>query len=326
MGRDVKVAIVGVGGIVLNQHLKHLAAMPNVKIAGYLRNKSGRAEAAAKDYGGRLYDSVDQVAADDGVDAVYVSVPPFAHGEIELKLLAAKKALFIEKPLAIDLPTAERIHNAAIAAGVVTAVGYHWRYQTTVDRMRECLAGKEILGGVGFWCGDRPGVWWWRDKSTSGGQAVEQTTHIFDLANYLVESKPVSVYATGRRSSLYAADPKHSVEDVSTAQVQYANGVTLSIWSSDVMNGKASKVGLEIFAVGGRYEVGFEKLNCRERDEVVEVSNEGNPYQRLNDAFIHALATGDRSRIRSDYASAMLAHRVTTGVERSIASGSVEKL
>jgi len=326
MSRSVSVAIVGVGGIVLSQHLKHLAAMPNVKIAGYLKNKSGRAEEAAKQYGGRLYDSVDQIAADGSVDAVYISVPPFAHGENELKLIAAKKALFIEKPIAIDLATAERINDAAATAGVVTAIGYHWRYQTTVDRVRQCLAGKEILGGVGLWCGDRPGVWWWRDKSTSGGQAVEQTTHIYDLANYLVDSKPVSVYATGRRASVYAGDPKHSVEDVSTAQVQYANGVAVNVWSSDVMKGNASKVGLELFAVDGRYEVGFEKLTCRDNDGVVEVSNEGNPYQRLNDAFIHAVATGDRSRIRSDYASAMITHRVTTGVERSIASGAVEKL
>lgn len=323
MGKDVTVAVVGVGGIVLSQHLRHLAAMPNVRIAGYLKNKSGRAEQAAGQYGGRLYDTVDQIAADSAVDAVYVSVPPFAHGDIELKLLKAGKALLVEKPLGVDLQTAEGIGRAVEAAGVVTAVGYHWRYQTTVDEVISRLKDKAVIGGCGFWCGDRPGVWWWRDKATSGGQAAEQTTHVFDMANYLVGSRPVSVYATGRQLGVHT-DEKHTVDDVSVAQVRYENGVALSIWSSDVMQGPASKIGLEIFAVDGRYDIGFKTLTCRDANGVSEIENAGNPYQRMTEAFIHAVATGDRSGIRSDYANALITHRVTMAVERSIASGKIE--
>jgi predicted dehydrogenase len=41
-------------------------------------------------------------------------------------------------------------------------------------------------GGIpGYWVGGMPGVWWWRRRDTSGGQAVEQTIHLFDLARYL---------------------------------------------------------------------------------------------------------------------------------------------
>lgn len=325
MSGRIGVAIVGVGGIVVGQHLKHLAALPNVQIVGYLRNKSGRAAKAAEEFGGRLYDTIDQIADDPAVHAVYVSVPPFAHGETELKLLQAGKALMVEKPLGLDLTTAEQIGREAAAAGVVTAVGYHWRYQSTVDHVRECLAGRAIIGGFGAWCGGRPDVWWWRDKATSGGQAVEQTTHVYDMANYLIDSPPVSVYATGRQIGVYT-EPQHTVDDVSVAQVRYANGVAVSVWSSDVMTGPAARIGLELFAVNGRYDVGFNHLACHDETGTKELKNEGNPYQRLTVAFIKAVATGDRSDIRSTYDQALVTHRVTMAVERSIASGDVETI
>ena len=271
-----------------------------------------------------MYDSADALVSDPAVDAVYISVPPFAHGQLELKALAAGKALFIEKPIATDLPTAESIAEKARVANAIVSVGYHWRYQSTTDELLRRTRGRPILGATAWWCGGRPGVWWWRDHSTSGGQPVEQTTHLFDLANYIIGAKPISVYATGRKLDVFRDDPKHTVDDVSIAQVRYDNGVAISVWSSDVMNGRSSITGIEFYGIDCRYEIGHGTLTVCDREHATEIKNEGNPYQRANAAFIHAVATGDRSLILADYETSLTTHRVTMAVERSIASGRVE--
>ena len=59
---------------------------------------------------------------------------PFAHEDQEL--LAAEKGihLFVEKPIVNNLDKAREIHDAIHKSKVITAVGYHWRYQSNTDR------------------------------------------------------------------------------------------------------------------------------------------------------------------------------------------------
>ncbi|HEV7299927.1 MAG TPA: Gfo/Idh/MocA family oxidoreductase [Tepidisphaeraceae bacterium] len=324
MADRVGVAIIGVGGIVLNEHMKHLSAMSDVTFVGYLHNKSGRAAQAAQEYGGRVFDTIDDLLDDPKVQAVYLSVPPYAHGEIESKVIRAGKALFIEKPLGTKLETALEVGQQVEEARAIVAVGYHWRYQSTTAELRRRMAGVPVVGATGWWCGGRPDVWWWRDKATSGGQPTEQTTHIFDLANYLIDADPVCVLATGRQLGVFADDPKHTVDDVSLAQVHYANGAAISVWSSDVMTGPAARISLEIYGIDRRYEIGLKTMKCWEKSGCSEIPHEGSAYFRENEAFIQAVRTGDPSGLLATYETSLVTHRVTMAVERSIRSGKME--
>jgi len=62
------------------------------------------------------------------LDAVYVALPPFAHGEIEHAVIDAGKAILVEKPLAIDMGVARAIDAHIREAGVINSVGYQGRY------------------------------------------------------------------------------------------------------------------------------------------------------------------------------------------------------
>ena len=64
-------------------------------------------------------------------------------------------------------------------------MGYHWRYLDTVDEARARLADNPAQLMTGFWLDQTPPPeWWWREDA-SGGQVVEQATHIIDLARFL---------------------------------------------------------------------------------------------------------------------------------------------
>jgi Oxidoreductase family, NAD-binding Rossmann fold len=86
-----------------------------------------------------------------GVDAVYVCVPPFAHGTPETAVLSARLPLFVEKPLAATAETAERLGARVAAAGASrsrsgTAPGW---LIAAVRRKRSGLQRPEV-SGAGF--------------------------------------------------------------------------------------------------------------------------------------------------------------------------------
>ena len=80
---------------------------------------------------------------------------------------------------------------------------------------------------MGYWMGGFPGVLWWRRMEQSGGQMVEQTTHIFDLARYLCgEVQEVyAVYANRGQKQI----PEYNIYDVGTATLRFASGVVGTI-------------------------------------------------------------------------------------------------
>ena len=101
----VKVAFVGIGGI-MEVHLRNLSAMKDVRMVAYCDTDIERAKRAAKVYGGRSYTDVRRMYDKERPRAVFVAVPPFAHGEPEIE--AAKRGihLFVEKPIALTRDTA----------------------------------------------------------------------------------------------------------------------------------------------------------------------------------------------------------------------------
>ena len=135
-----------------------------------------QAEKMAAEFGGRVFDSAEALARE--VDAFYICLPPFAHGEAERAAIHARKPFFVEKPVALTMQTAREIEREVARTGLITCVGYHWRYSMPLDRAREILAGATIGMVLGYWMGGgpkpgttfRPG-YWWGVKAKSGGLA-----------------------------------------------------------------------------------------------------------------------------------------------------------
>jgi len=76
------------------------------------------------------------------LDAVFICVPPNAHGDIENLAVNSQTPMFIEKPLAHDLATAEDL-ALRIAGRVAVAVGYQWRQLSFLPEVLERLSRTE---------------------------------------------------------------------------------------------------------------------------------------------------------------------------------------
>src|SRR5829696_1304578 len=96
-----RVGLIGAGGVA-RRHARVLTALPDVQVAGITDVRQAAAEGLAAELGTRAFPDV-ATLLEEGLDAAYVCVPPFAHGLAERAVIATGIPLFIEKPIAIDL-------------------------------------------------------------------------------------------------------------------------------------------------------------------------------------------------------------------------------
>lgn len=107
--------------------------------------------------------------------------------------------------------------------GTVTASGFQCRYADSIVQpaLKFCKENRVVLidcsriGGV-------PGMYWWRKKDLSGGQAVEQTIHQFDIIRYFLgeAGEPVEAFSYNGRGFVTEEEwPGYDTDDVSADNV-----------------------------------------------------------------------------------------------------------
>ncbi|TCM90971.1 putative dehydrogenase [Paenibacillus sp. BK033] len=320
----LRIGIAGTGWFG-RMHAEKLAAMDGVSVSAFCGTSLDKAETAARPYSdARGYDTIEAMLEDRKLDAVYICTPPFAHGEIELALVERGIPFLVEKPIGVDEETPSRIRQAIADKGLITSVGYHFRYMDSTNHAKELLADRTPLMALGQWMGSMPGVYWWRKMETSGGQFVEQTTHIVDLTRYLLGDVN-EVYAAYGSRHMAQVEEGVTVPDVGTVTIKLASGAVATI-SNTCAIPAGGHAGLQIYTNTGVLQVTGEALVDIEADKKTEYKSSNNPYVRENEAFLHAVRTGDSSQILSTYEDAWETHRVTMAANESARTGLPVKL
>ncbi|MES3098720.1 glycosyltransferase [Sphingomonas faeni] len=311
-----RIGFIGAGGIA-NRHFGVLEQFDDVAIVAVADVDMARATEAAGRFGARAFDDAAAMLAAVDLDALYICVPPFAHGEPERLAIEHTLPFFVEKPVALDLGTAEDIAAAVDRLGLVTAVGYHWRYLDTVDEVKALLSATPARLLSGYWLDSTPPPRWWWKKDASGGQMLEQTTHLVDLARYLV-GDVVRVYGQSGHIDR-AAFPGLDVATTSTAMLTFASGAIANLASTCLLNWN-HRVGLHLFGEGLAIEL-------TDRDVMIDIGR-GRPVRGtgsdpvvLEDRdFIDAVRGGE-NRIRCPYPAALETLRLALAIERSAVEG-----
>jgi predicted dehydrogenase/glycosyltransferase involved in cell wall biosynthesis len=314
--RMTRIGFIGAGGIA-HRHFGVLEQFEDVEIVGIADVDRPRAEEAAARFGARAFVDIEAMLDETAPDAVYICVPPFAHGAPERAAIARGLPFFVEKPVALDIATADAIAEEVAAAGLVTAVGYHWRYLDTVDEVRGLLAANPARLMSGYWLDSTPPPQWWWHEDRSGGQMVEQTTHLIDLARYLAGDVTRVFGLAGHTDR--AAFPGLDVATVSTASLQFADGAIANLASTCLL-GWNHRVGLHLFGDGLAIEL-------TDRELMVDVGRgrpvrgaQGDPVWREDRDFVDAVGGGE-NRIRCSYAEAVETHRVALAIGASARTG-----
>jgi len=319
MAKTVRVGFVGTGGIATGMHMKQLAEVADVEIVALTDVSRERAQAAADQYGGKIYANHQEMLAQAEMDALYVCLPPSAHTDAEI--IAAGKGihLYVEKPIVIDMEKGLQIAEAIKKAGVISAVGYQLRYSSAVQWVKDFLRGKQVSMVAGNRWGGIPGDenHWWRVMDVSGGMFHEMATHGMDFIRYVV-GDVASVYARYSLTVLKGMQ-NLTVPDSQVIVMEFKNGAT-GYYSTNCA----------LTAGGGWTSTDFilKDLLVRHSWSGVTVSPEGAvtvelPEEKMNadEAFIEAIRTGDHSLVLTDYFDGLKTSEVTLGANESARTG-----
>jgi len=166
-----------------------------------------------------------QIAHSKDVDAIVVATPPYYHPQHLEAVVAAGKHVYLEKPVAVDVPGAQRVVEIGKrAAGKLSLdVGFQIRdcppFVELVRRIHGGALGNIVCGEAHYLTGyiDRP-AWpnaspaerrlrnWVYDRALSGDIIVEQNIHVIDICNWILKGHPLKASATGGRQGRPASD------------------------------------------------------------------------------------------------------------------------
>lgn len=319
----LKIALVGAGSVA-RRHVDVLHRLGGARVVSVTDAHAPAAQALATELDTRSFTDPEHALDAVGADAVYVCVPPFAHGPGELAALDRGKALFVEKPVGLGLDVAEQIGARVEQAGTVTGTGYHWRCLDTAELARQLLAESPPLLANGYWLDKRPPVPWWGRMDRSGGQVVEQLTHVLDTARYLL-GEAVEVYAAGARKAPDGAPQDYGdVDDATAATVRFRSGAVATLAATSVL---ASKHRAALHTVSrGLYlelsEDGLSAFGPAERTDHVPAED---PRIAVDREFLEAVR-GERESTRAPYGEALRTHRLACAIAESARTGEPVRL
>lgn len=199
-------------------------------------------------------DAYHQIATSKEVDAVIVATPPYFHPRHLEAVVAAGKHVYLEKPVAVDVPGAKRVLEIGHRAqGKLSLdVGFQIRdcppFVEMVKRIHNGAIGTIVCGEAHYLAGypDRPirtGATpaearlrnWLFDRTLSGDIIVEQNIHVIDICNWVLQGHPLKVSASGGRLGRPSTDG--DVYGNYHALFNYSNGVDVTFTSTQFVKG-----------------------------------------------------------------------------------------
>lgn len=303
----MKVAMIGTGGMA-RHHLRTLVLEEGVEIAAHVSPTPGHAQAAAREWGGRAYLNYEEMLQAEAIDAAWIAVPPDQHGPVERSLIERGIPFLVEKPLAVDLETAESLAGLLDQKALIAAAGYKWRARDTVPELQRVLAEHPPQMVLAAWHDRTPPPRWWHDRSRSGGQLIEQATHLFDFARYLVgEATVLAATANHLPRPDY---PELDVDTTTAVMLQFENGISGVVSTTCLLRTGVSEVSIKFVCDGLLITVERGSVTYDDGHQRRVVREQSDPVQHENHAFLEAIRHNDPGRLYSTYQDAVRTHRL----------------
>ena len=317
--KKIRLLVLGTGNMARNQALEFVNDS-RVELVGACDLMPGRAAEFAKSFGmSNSFEDLDKAIAWGEFDAATNVTPDAIHYPTTMKLLAAKKHVLCEKPLAENFALADEMATTADAAGVINMVNLTYRNVAAIHVARKLVADGTLgvirhveasyrqSWPVGNHWGDwkTMPMWLWRlsEKLGSKGVLGDVGIHILDFASFACGAMPISVQARlktfhkapGDQIGEYPLD----ANDTAVITAEFANGAVGIIQASRFMTGHDNELHLRIHGDKGAVEVkhfeGWTELKACTGDNVNRMAWQHirpDPVETNYRKFINAIVAG----------------------------------
>ena len=323
MSPPLPVGVIGVGALG-RHHARHLAGLPEARLAGVYDIQPERARAVAEELGTTACTDLDELLG--RVNAVTVAVPTPAHAAVGLQALARGIPVLMEKPLAASIEEADLLIAAADRAGVQLQVGHIERYNRAIRAAEPFLRGPRYIESQRL----AP----FQPRGTDVAVVLDLMIHDLDLVLHLTGgAEAVEVRASG-------LPLLSSHLDLANARVEFGNGAVALATASRVSRERIRR--LRLFQPNGYFSLdlasgGGEFMRVRSDwqpgtgqaltdvvERIVLEAPEADALQLELRSFVNAVR-GDREPVVSGEegrAALALALRVADAVRTSPLAGS----
>jgi myo-inositol 2-dehydrogenase / D-chiro-inositol 1-dehydrogenase len=321
------VGLLGAGWIA-DRHVGVLDASPDVRLAAVCDLDADRARAVAEPRGAQVYAGWQEMLDRESLDALWVCTPPLHHREPAVTALERGIHVYLEKPLARDVPDGLAIVAAAEASDAICAVAYQWHALAVLDDLRGLVADQAVGLMVGRNFGPTVGRPWFVARSQGGGQIFERASHHIDLQR-AIAGDVVEVRAAAGSVALAGDDPSaatgaDAIEHTGSLLLHFASGALGAIHTAWTHADQPQSYGLDVIATDATLwlQLGPDdfRLHGRSAGQAVEIETV-DPFAGSVQRFIDAVRAGDPSRVACTPADALGTLRVAVACERALASG-----
>jgi len=273
----IRVAVIGAGTFGKN-HLRVLHESPDAELVAVVDTDAERAADAGVRHNCRAITDLAELTGI--VDAAIVAVPTSSHAEVGCRLLESGIDVLIEKPIAGDLDTAQRLINSAESHGRILQVGHLERFNPAVQAVQ-----KKVTLPLFF---EIHRMSMFSPRSLDVDVVLDLMIHDIDVVLALTNLEPEEIRAAGIRILSEKVD-------IANVRIAFPGGCVANLTASRVSTEKVRKIRLfqphqyisldyqrqdaAAFTVLGDQQIGFDSF------EIVK----GEPLQLEVDSFIQCV-------------------------------------
>ncbi|MGJ8640488.1 MAG: Gfo/Idh/MocA family protein [Opitutaceae bacterium] len=246
--KTIRWGILGCGNVTELKSGPAFSKVPHSRLVAVMR----RNRAAAEDYAKRhavptYYDDADALINDPEVDAIYIATPPSSHAELAIKVAAAGKPCYVEKPMACSAKECDTMVDAFKEAQQPLSVAYYRRALPHFQRVKGMIDGEEFgeLEALKYTFAnsaqcdpEKVSGWRFKPEISGGGLFWDLGSHALDLFDYWCG--PLE-QPSGQVKNISG---RGEVEEVVSMRANYGKGKQLSANWSFVSNEREDTVTL----------------------------------------------------------------------------------
>jgi len=244
LNKTINFAIIGCGGITLQNHLPGLALCPDVKVVALCDADAATLERARQQTGVTVTSTRhEEIVKRDDVHAVIIATPNFTHAPIALNAIAQGKHVLCEKPLALTHDEVQAMATAADRAGVRHLSAFTYRFVPAMRYLAH-LVQRGDLGQPYHFRSSRLQDWgtrsvgWRQVKKMAGtGELGDMLSHRIDFAHLLVGPMQRLVANLNQWHSMRGGQP-NELDDWVAVLAEFQNGATGVLESSKLASGR----------------------------------------------------------------------------------------
>ena len=248
--RPIRVAVVGAGSFAKAVHLPNLKSLASrYQLRAIVSRRGINARQVGEHFGANYATTdYDEVLNDPKVDMVLLSTRHHLHAQQAQKAAEAGKAVFLEKPMALNPKELDELIDTLDRTGVPFTVGFNRRFSPTAQRLKEILECRRsplvmfYRVNAGYIPRDH-----WIQNEEGGGRIIGEACHMIDFFRFLVGSPRVDqVSSMPMMSSL---DHSEGPDNCSMS-VQYSDGSLASLLYTSLGTSDLPKERLEVYTEG----------------------------------------------------------------------------